>query len=89
MYHWAKNYCLEPITSQHQQLPVRPPILTYLGHALARPTQQETAWDMVTTQLYHDIAAYRTQPLNGYEKVTIINAVLIPRSTYTVLFLGN
>ena len=33
---------------------------------------------MVTTQPYHDIAAYRTLPLNGYEKVTIVNAVLIP-----------
>ena len=85
----AKNYSLEPITWQHQQLPVRPPILTYLGHVPAQPTQEETAWDMVTTQLYDDIAAYRTLPLNGYEKVAIINAVLIPRWTYRGFFLGN
>ena len=89
VYHWAKNYSLEPVTWQHQQLPVRPPILTYLGHVLAHPTQEETAWDMVTTQLYHDIASYRTLPLNGYEKVAIITAVLIPRWTYRGLFLGN
>ena len=44
---------------------------------------------MVTTQLCRDIAAYRTLPLNGYEKVAIINAVLIPRWTYRGLFLGN
>ena len=44
---------------------------------------------MVTTQLYHDIAAYRTLPVNGYEKVAIINTVLIPRWTYRGLFLGN
>ena len=87
--HWAKNYSLEPITWQHQQLPMRPPMLTYLGHVLAHPTQEETAWDMVTTQLYHDVAAYRTLPLNGCEKVAIINAVLIPRWTYRGLFLGN
>ena len=68
---------------------MRPPILTYLGHVLAHPTQEETTWDMVTTQLYHDIVAYRTLPLNGYEKVAIINAVLIPRWTYRELFLGN
>ena len=48
-----------------------------------------SAFCMVTTQLYHDIAAYRALPLNGYEKVTIINAVLIPRWTYRGLFLGN
>ena len=35
------------------------------------------------------IAAYRTLLLNGYEKVTIVNAVLIPRWTYRGLFLGN
>ena len=44
---------------------------------------------MVTTQRYHDIAAYKTPSLNGYEKVAIINAVLIPRWTYRGLFLGN
>ena len=68
---------------------MRPPILTYLGYVLAHPTQEKTAWDMVTTQLYHGIATYRTLPLNGYEKVAIINAVLIPRWTYRGLFLGN
>ena len=44
---------------------------------------------MVTTQLHHDIAVYRTLPLNAYEKVAIVNAVLIPRWTYRGLFLGN
>ena len=89
VYHRAKDYNLEPITWQHPLIPVRPPILTYVGHVLAHPTQEETAWDMVTTQLHHDIAAYGTLPLNAYEKVAIINAVLIPRRTYRGLFLGN
>ena len=89
VYHWAKNHNLEPIIWQHQQLPEHSPILKYLGHVLAQPTQEETAWDMVTTQLYHDIAAYRTLLLNGYKKVAIINAVLIPRWTYRGLFLDG
>ena len=89
VYHRAKNYSLEPITWWHHQIPVGPPILTYLGHVRAHPKQEETARDMVSTQLYHDKAAYRTLPPNGYEKVTIINAVLIPRWTYMGLFLGN
>ena len=75
VYHWAKDYNQEPITWEHQLIPVRPPILTYLGHVLAHPTQEDTAWDMVTTQLHHDIAAYSTLPFNAYEKVVIINAV--------------
>ena len=68
---------------------MRPPILTYSGHVLAHLTQEETIWDIMTTQLYHHIAAYRTLPLSGYKKVAIINAVLIPRWTYRGLFLGN
>ena len=89
VYHWAKGYNLTPITWQHQLIPVQPPIMTYLGHVLAHPSQEDTAWDMVTTQQHHDVAAYRTLPLNAYAKVAIINAVLIPRWTYRWLFLGN
>ena len=63
--------------------------MTYLGHALAHPTQEDAAWDMVTTQLHHDVAAYRTLPLNAYQKVAIINAVLNSRWTHKGLFLGN
>ena len=89
VYHWAKDYNPEPITWQHRLIPVRPPILTYLRHVLAHPTQADTTWNMVTTQLHHNIAAYRTLPLNAYGKVAIINAILIPRWTYRGLFLGN
>ena len=44
---------------------------------------------MVTTQLYHNIAAYRTLPLTGYKKIAIINAVRIHQWTDRGLFLGN
>ena len=88
VYPWAKDHNLEHITWQRQLIPVRPPIITYLGHVLAHFTQEDTVWDMVTTQRYHDIAAYRTLPLNAYEKVAIINAVLIPRWTYRWTYKG-
>ena len=44
---------------------------------------------MVSNQLRHDLAAHKTLPLNGFEKVAIISAVLIPCWTYRGLFLGN
>ena len=74
---WAKDYDLTPITWHHQLIPIQPPVMAYLGHVLAHPIQEDTAWDMVTTQLHHEVAAYRTLPLNVYERVAIINAVLI------------
>ena len=89
IYAWGRHCAPTAITWQGQRLDVRPPILTYLGHVLAHPSHEEHTWELVTTQLHHDLAAYKTLPLNGFEKVTIINSVLIPRWTYRGLFLGN
>ena len=33
----------------HHDLVVQPPVLTYLGHVLAHPSYEESAWEMVTT----------------------------------------
>ena len=51
---------------------MRPPILTYLGHVLAHPSDENHVWDLVTNQLRHDLAAYKKLPLS-------VNPVLIPR----------
>ena len=64
VYHSTEDYNVEPITWHHQLIPLRPPIMTYLGHVLAHPTREDTASDMVTTKVQHDTAAYRTLPLN-------------------------
>ena len=40
-YHWASNYNPGTITWQGQRLPIRPPILTYLGHILAHPSHED------------------------------------------------
>ena len=42
LYHWAKNYSLEPITWQHQKLSVHPPKLTYLGHICPPPPRRDS-----------------------------------------------
>ena len=60
-----------------------------MGHVLAHRSPGDTAWDMVTNQLRHDLAAYKTLPVNRFEKVAIINAVLVPRCTCRGLGLGN
>ena len=54
---------------------------------MAHPAYEEQAWELVTNQPHHDLTAYKTLPLNGFEKVAIISAVLIPRWTYMGLFL--
>ena len=74
IYAWGRHCAPTTITWQGQSLDVRPPILTYLGHVLAHPSQEEHAWELVNTQLHHDLAAYKTLPLNGFEMVTIPNS---------------
>ena len=64
-------------------------MLIFQGHILAHPSHEEHARDMVTAQLHHNPAAYKTLSLNYFEEVTIFNALLIPRWTYGGLFLGN
>ena len=70
-YHWARNYNPGTITWQGQHLMIRPPILTYLGHILAHPSHNDHAWDTVTNQLRHDLAAKKTLPLIGFEKLPL------------------
>ena len=54
-----------------------------------RVMNDKQACRMVTIQLYHDLATYKTLPLNCYEKATIINTVLIPRWNHRGVFLGS
>ena len=88
-YHWARKYKPGTITWQRHQSTIHPPTLTYLGHILAHPSREDHTWGMMTNQLRHDLAAYNTLPLNGFEKAAMINAVLIPRWTYCGLLLGK
>ena len=88
-YHWARNYVPGTIIWQGQQLTIRPPMLTKLGHVRAHPSREDHTGDMVINQLRHDLAAYKSLQLNGFEKVAIVNAVLIPCWTYRGLFLSN
>ena len=69
MYQWSRQYEPETIMWQEQQLTTQPPIVTYLGHVLAHLSHEDQAWELVTNQLRHDLAAYKTLPLNGFEKI--------------------
>ena len=42
---------------------------------------------MVTTQLHHDLTAYKRLPLSGSEKVAMANDVFLPRWTYRAFLL--
>ena len=57
--------------------------------ALAHPSHEEQARELVTNQLHHGLGPCKTLPLNNIEKVTVINRVLIVPWTCRGLFRGN
>ena len=60
---------------------------TYLGHPLAHPSAKQHSLDLLTQSFKQDTAMYDRLPLNCFERVTIVNKVLLPRWVYRALFL--
>ena len=58
---------------------VRPPILRYLGHILARPSWAHKARSDYLGMVQADLAQYQSVPLNGWERAQLVNFVLLPR----------
>ena len=71
------------------RLPLQPPIFHYLGHLLAHPTWEQKARDDFVGTAAADLARYQYLPLNAFERVQLLNTILIPRWMYRTLFLPN
>ena len=79
----------DAITWGDARLPLQPPIFHYLGHLLAHPTWEQKARDDFVGTAAADLARYQYLPLNAFERVQLLNTVLIPRWTYRTWFLPN
>ena len=77
------------ITWGDARLRLQPPIFHYLGHLLAHPTWEQKARDDFVGTTAPDLARYQYLPLNAFQRVQLLNTVLIPRWTYRTLFLPN
>ena len=58
---------------------VRPPIFRYLGYIIAHPSWAQRARDEVLAKVESDLTRYRALPLNAFERVQLLNSVLILR----------
>ena len=58
---------------------VRPPIFRYLGHTIAHLSWAQKARDEVMAMVEANLARYRALPLNVFERVQLLNSVLIPQ----------
>ena len=76
----------DTITWGDARLPLQPPIFHYLGHLLAHPTWERKARDDFMGTAAADLARYQYLPLNAFERVQLLNTILIPRWTYAPCF---
>ena len=68
---------------------MRPPIFRYLGHTIAHPSWAQRARDEVLAKVESDLTRYRALPLNAFERVQLLNSVLIPRWLYHTMFIPH
>ena len=71
------------------RLPIRNPIFTYLGHTIAGTGYNGKPWDAVFASVQVQTVAYYELPLTSFECARIVSCVLLPRWTYTILFLWD
>ena len=68
---------------------MRTPIFRYLGHIIAHPSWAQRATDEVLAKAESDLTRYRALPLNAFERVQLLNSVLIPRWLYHTMFIPH
>ena len=98
VYKWART----PPTTQKRQVPLHnvlrwngkdilvcPPIFRYLGHIIAHSSWAQRVRDEVLAKVESDLIRYRALPLNAFERVQLLNSVLIPRWLYHTLFIPH
>ena len=68
---------------------MRPPIFRHLGHIMAHPSWARRARDEVLAKVESDLTWYRALPLNAFERVQLLNSVLIPRWLYHTMFISH
>ena len=70
-------------------MPLQAPIFHYLGHMLARQAWEQKARDDYIGTICADLPRYRMLPLNAFERIPLMNTVLMPKWTYRTRFLPN
>ena len=68
---------------------IRPPVFRYLGHTLAHPEWTTEAQQLFPDGVHADLTRYEDLPLNAWERVELINSVLMPRWSYKVMLIPH
>ena len=68
---------------------MRPPIFRYLRRTIAHPSWAQRARDEVLAKVESDLTRYRALPLNAFERVQLLNSMLIPRWLFHTMLIPH
>ena len=68
---------------------MQPPIFRYLAHTIAHPSWAQRARDEVLAKVESGLTRYRALPLHAFERVQLLNSMLIPRWLYHTMFIPH
>ena len=64
-------------------------MFSYLGHMIAHPTHASLARSEILAEVKSDLNRYKQLPLNTFERVQLVNSVLIPWWLYHAMFVPH
>ena len=59
------------------------------SHTIAHPSWAQRAKDEVLAKVESHLTRYRALPLNAFERVQLLNSMLIPRWLYITMFISH
>ena len=68
---------------------VRPHNFQELAHIVAQPSWAQKAQDTIIARVDANLARYTMVPLNAFERVQLLNSVLIPWWPYYTMFIPH
>ena len=89
LYHWATKPHNARVIWNGQHIKARSPVFSYLGHMIAHPANVSLARSQILAEVKSDLNRYKQLHLNAFERVQLVNSVLIPRWLYHAMFVPH
>ena len=87
--YWATKPHNARVIWNGQHIKARSPVFSYLGHMIAHPAHVSLARSQILAEVKSDLNRYKQPPLNAFERVQLVNSVLIPRWLYHAMFVPH
>ena len=89
LFHWAAKPQSARVICNGHHLKARSPVFRSLGHMIAHPAHASLARSHIPVEVKNGLNRYKQLPLNAFERVQLVNSVLIPKWLYQAMFVPH